>query len=1016
MERPESMYLNYRITLIILWLPLVQLYTQNYQLRSYTIEDGLPQSQVYDIAQDHIGYLWLGMQGGGLCRFDGKAFDVWKESDGLKSDYINTITTVNDSLFIGTSNGLSILHASKFYNYDTPQIHKIRNINGNQYIATNEGLFQYTKKQGVIKIKLHPKIDNAMITDIVYDGKLYWITSNKGLWKLSEVKADARIFDRHSAYQFNAAIFNNDKVYAASVNQGILILNTNAKSYGNKWIKNSQKVNQLTIVNDSELWGATDDRGIIIINIPSKKISSTITRRDGLKVSQVRRTMVDNQSNIWIATSGGGFYKYYQNSFIHFTKNNGLKEDRTYALHAVGHQIWASNAEEGLITIDSLGIKHIPQHPKASGVKIRTIKSDTLQNLWIGTEGKGIVFKKRYVTDSIVRDTIRKSRNRIHKINIDTVPKISYVDHLITRKKGLLSNRIVSLVVDNNTIWAASYAKGITKFRYNSRRKRLLGVRKFALKSGIKDLRINHITKDSSNVLWYGTRNGHLGCIKKNKVIHIGNVLKRKTAIRSIVIQNNTMYLGTGGRGIWWSKIYENPKDFVFKKLIGQKKLYSQNIYQLIFDGKGNLWAGSEKGVDKIILNANEPTILDTFHFGRNDGFLGIETCMNAVTKDPNDNLWFGTIYGLTKYQPSFETTRNAIKPQLFFENIEIAYQPIDTIAINQWIKHKKVLELTPEQTELSFNFKTIDLDHPSDLQYRWKLNTSEWSPWSANAQQNFAGLAYGSHAFTAQARNFRWQESDPKTFLFLIDSPLYKKIWFQASFLILSITLLSLYGWSVIKKVKKKNAAEQERLKMQNHLLTLEQKALRLQMNPHFIFNVLNGIKAMGNRDIKRMNTTINTFATLLRETLYNSRKDTITLDQEIKTLENYIKIEKLMSSKVFEHTLTVDTDPDPEEILIPPMLIQPFVENAVRHGILKSPRDGMLKIDFQTTQDFLHCSIEDNGPGIFHSQKTKAKTDHQSVALKVTEDRLESISGKNALKFEEVTDSKNEVQGTKK
>ncbi|WAC00958.1 hypothetical protein N7U66_12160 [Lacinutrix neustonica] len=146
-------------------------------------------------------------------------------------------------------------------------------------------------------------------------------------------------------------------------------------------------------------------------------------------------------------------------------------------------------------------------------------------------------------------------------------------------------------------------------------------------------------------------------------------------------------------------------------------------------------------------------------------------------------------------------------------------------------------------------------------------------------------------------------------------------------------------------------------------------------------------------------MNVTINSFATLLRDTLMNSRKDTISLAQEIKTLRHYIEVEKLMAAKAFNYEITVHSDLDPEEILVPSMLIQPFVENAIRHGILKANNTGHLIITFQSTEEDLQCSISDNGIGVFESQKNKPKTDHQSMALKVTAERPESISRKECV-----------------
>ncbi|WP_109433895.1 MULTISPECIES: sensor histidine kinase [Aquimarina] len=983
---------------------------QNNQLRAYTLEDGLSQSQVYDIIQDEIGYLWLGTQGGGLCRFNGDEFKIWNENDGLQSNYIHSLAFVNDSLFIGTKNGLSIKTKNRFTNLEGPRINKICLIEDKIYLATNIGIYEYRKSLGLIKINLNTKINTSIINDIVFDGRLFWVATNKGLWKLNDIKQNAGIIERHSAYDFTAAIFHNNKVFAAAFNQGILVLNTNAKTYGNHWIQKPVRVTNISVHNDGELWFSTDNDGITIIDSEKYREKKKINRKNGLAVSHTRKSILDRQSNIWIATSGGGFYKYFQNNFVHYDKNTGLKGNRVYAVHNAKNGIWASNSEVGLVQIDSLGIHNIPQEEQLSEVKIKTITSDISGNIWAGTEGKGILFKKISQVDSVFTDTIQNiEADKDPIITTDTIVKTVIKNHIIDTDKGLPSNWIRAIEVIDNTIWVASYSAGISRFTYDSEKKRILSLKKFSGKNGINDLHIRDMKQDSTGKIWYATQNGHLGYIKKNKVTHLGNVLKQATAISSILFHKNTIYIGTAGRGIWWSDL---DGDIAFKKLKGRKKPYSDNIYQIIFDDKDNLWAGSERGVDRIELNQSND-IVDIFHFGRNDGFLGIETCLNAVTKDEQGNLWFGAIYGLTKYQPT-GTTKATIKPSLYFEEVEVAYRSVDSIRLSVWANSNHILKLTPNQTELSFSYKTIDLDHPNDVEYRWRLNNSEWSPWSSDHRQNLAGLAYGSHAFTAQSRNYRWEESEPIAFQFFIDSPIYEKGWFQLAVLAMIILFIGGYALSYVRRVKQKNKEERNRLEMKNHLLSLEQKALRLQMNPHFIFNALNGIKAMGTSNPNRMNNTINTFATLLRETLYNSRKDYITLDQEIQTLKHYVEIEQLMASKPFTYDIVVDSDLDPEEILIPPMLIQPFVENAVRHGILKGSRDGELKVQFHTTEEFLHCTVLDNGQGIFQSQKAKTKTDHQSMALTVTRERLESISGKDSLNIREIMQNGNSVAGT--
>ncbi|WP_299434419.1 two-component regulator propeller domain-containing protein [uncultured Aquimarina sp.] len=996
---------SYIALISFIWICSIHLLSaQNNGLRAYTLEDGLPQSQVHDIIQDDIGYLWLGTRGGGLSRFNGEEFETWNEDDGLLSNYIHSLHFANDSLFIGTRKGLSIKTKKQFHNIEGLQINKIFKIHNKTYLATNVGIHKYEPASGLKKILLDPKINTSIVNDIVFDGKLFWIATNKGLWKLNKIHKDASIIERHSAYNFTSALYHKSKVFAAATNQGILVLNTNAKSYGNKWIPKPLNVNNISIL-DTELWFSTSNEGITVLDAKNYRLKKKINRKNGLAVSNIRKSISDRQSNIWIATSGGGFYKYSQNNFTHYNQDTGLKGNRVYAVHITNNEIWASNSEEGLIKIDSTGIHQIEQDKRLSDIKIKTITSDNKGNIWAGTEGKGILFKEIKLKDSIVI-TNEDSKNPQR----DTLTKKVIKNYIINKKRGLSADWIRSIHISNDTVWAATHSSGITRFRYDYKKHKVRSIRKFNKKRGLKDLEIKHMTSDGNGKIWYATENGSIGFIKKNKVTHYSNILEQKIAINTFLFKDKKIYVGTAGQGIWWSNLDKGALSF--KKLEGEKNLYSNNIYQMIFDNEDNLWVGTERGVDRIEINLLNQ-ITDILHYGRNDGFLGIETCLNAIAKDTKGNLWFGAIYGLTKYEPG-ETNKATIKPEIHFENVEIAYQTLDSINPDIWAKNDNILLLTPEQTELSFSYKTIDLNHPKDIEYRYKLNNTAWSPWSSERKQNLAGLAYGPHSFSAQSRNYRWEESQPITFKIFIDSPIYKKIWFLLTMLGVLLLVLTVITLLYIRKVKLKNSEEREKLQMQNHLLSLEQKALRLQMNPHFIFNVLNGIKAMGTSNPSKMNSTINTFATLLRETLYNSRKDHITLDQEMKTLKHYIEVEKLMANKSFDYTISIDSEFDPEEVLIPPMLIQPFVENAIRHGILKGNREGKLKVFFDTNEEFLHCKILDNGLGIFQSQKAKTKTDHQSMALTVTRERLESISGKDSLQIKEILEEDTSVAGT--
>ena len=998
-----KLFLKY-LLIFYCFLGTIQVFAQNSQLRPYTIADGLPQSQVYDMLQDDMGYLWLGTQGGGLANFDGETFEIWNESNGLLSNYIDALYTSNDSLFVGNKKGLSIKVKNRFVNFESPQILQFYYVENVLFIGTKKGVYSYSKNKELQKININPAIDGSEINDLLFDGNYYWLATNNALWKLNELSGSATEKTKVEVNNFKSVIAHNNKILAATFDDGVFIM-SQGDTDEQFLMPEPSRINSMSIQNENELWIATDNDGITIVETNKFSEIKRLNTSAGLSTSHIRKIINDTNGNLWIATSGGGFYKYFQNNFKHYDQRTGLKGNRIYAVHNAPDGLWISSSEAGLSKIDSIGIHPLPNEGSFFEVKIKTITSDAKGNIWAGSDNRGLLFRETKMVDSLVF-----SSSQTYVIQIDSVSVEKTSNHIIDESKGFPSDWIRTVIAEDDYTWAATYAHGIVKFNYYTDNDSLVVQKTFTKRDGITDMLIRDFVKGPNNKFWFSTQNGYLGYIENNKVTAVETGLEQQTAIGTVLFHEEYIFLGTSGKGIWYANSTD-PENF--QPLKGAKNLSSNNIYQLIFDDQGYLWAGSERGVDKIELNtANE--IVDVYHFGRNDGFLGIETCLNAVDKDKQGNLWFGAIYGLTQYVPS-ESTKASLPPSVYFTGVEERYKKIDSIVLKDWTNSDKVLQLSPEQTQLGFSFRTVDIDHPNEIEYRSRLDETEWSPWVKENKQNFAGLAYGPHNFSVQSRNFRWQESEPIKFSFFIDSPLYKKNWFQWSILSLAILILLGIGLFYIRKIKAKNKAEQEQLKTQNYLLTLEQKALQLQMNPHFIFNVLNGVKAMAGNKPEKMDATINSFAILLRETLQNSRKEHISLDQEIKALRHYVEVEQLMAQQPFECTFEIETNPSAEEILIPPMLIQPFVENAIRHGILKGDKPGKLEIVFTTSKTHLHCSIIDNGLGIFKSQDEKPKTDHQSMALTVTKERLESIAGKNTLHASEIKNEDGSIAGTK-
>ena len=211
--------------------------------------------------------------------------------------------------------------------------------------------------------------------------------------------------------------------------------------------------------------------------------------------------------------------------------------------------------------------------------------------------------------------------------------------------------------------------------------------------------------------------------------------------------------------------------------------------------------------------------------------------------------------------------------------------------------------------------------------------------------------------------------------------------------------------------------------MQLEKEVVELEQKALRLQMNPHFIFNALNSIQSqIGTDNEQAARYYLAKFSRLMRQILDNSRNSTITLEEEVNTLENYLLIEKFCNGDRFDYKITVDENIEKDYVKIPPMLLQPFIENAIKHGLkyIEGKR-GLIEVKFSEKNNLLECSVTDNGIGRVKAEelnKTSKETYHKSTALIVTQERLDLMKdGENiqSLEIIDLHDEHKNAIGTK-
>jgi len=220
---------------------------------------------------------------------------------------------------------------------------------------------------------------------------------------------------------------------------------------------------------------------------------------------------------------------------------------------------------------------------------------------------------------------------------------------------------------------------------------------------------------------------------------------------------------------------------------------------------------------------------------------------------------------------------------------------------------------------------------------------------------------------------------------------------------LLTSLGVLMMLYWFLQQRIKKIKVEE----KVKQQLTELEIKALKAQMNPHFIFNAMNSIQEftlLG--EIDNANKYISKFSKLLRKILHQSNQKNILLSDEIETLHLYLEIEKVRLGKDFSYQITTNNDAETQVISMPSMVLQPFVENALYHGLINKEGNKLLLINFKIPDDeTLVCEITDNGIGRVKAGELKdavhPSLKHASLGIQLVEDRLQLLSKPGNMKI---------------
>ena len=430
-----------------------------------------------------------------------------------------------------------------------------------------------------------------------------------------------------------------------------------------------------------------------------------------------------------------------------------------------------------------------------------------------------------------------------------------------------------------------------------------------------------------NDTIWAGGMKGLFAYNpEKHDIQNFGNDSLLNNRINYVSSLKKLLLLATRGAGI----IVKQGKQLY--QIQKQDGLVSNSISKIVTDGGKNIWVSSNNGISKIHVNSIEPFTYTLSRLDEKDGIFSNQIQDIQLFKD---SLFILTSKELYSVHKDYEAAKS--NPILYFTDIT---------RNNKIISHKSSFNFDYKTTRLEFSFLGIYFPDPNGLLYSYSSDFGKTWNTTKNKSISFLNLPKGDYSFFIKVIAPNGSESNVKKIKFSIHPPWWLTWWAQIIYALILIGLTSLVLILRFRFLKKQEASKmkrsQEKEQNKRKVIELELKALRAQMNPHFTFNTMNSIQHfINNNESEKANNYISKFSKLMRMILDNSIEEYITVERELLALETYLQIESLRLSDKFNFSITVDELIDESYEKIPPLVIQPYCENSIWHGLMSKEGD---------------------------------------------------------------------------
>lgn len=376
--------------------------------------------------------------------------------------------------------------------------------------------------------------------------------------------------------------------------------------------------------------------------------------------------------------------------------------------------------------------------------------------------------------------------------------------------------------------------------------------------------------------------------------------------------------------------------------------------------------------------------------FGYESGYIG-NNYFPTIIIDPNNRFYVTAFGGYMKFDPKDLFQIKSI-PKVYLEKVKVNGTLYE---VDKQIIDFDTLLLEREETNLEFRYTGINFfDHKNNA-YHYQLVgwDKDWIDAESRTVASYANLLPGWYTFKVKCKSNHGDWSPTKMLVVFIPKAFYETLVFK----ILAVAcIIGLIGFIVYRRNKRLRKAAEQKVLFKKQLLEMEMVSLRSQMNPHFLFNSLNSInRFVMKKEPREAAKYLADFSALIRKILNNSSFNKIALEEELETLTLYIKLEQLRFENHFDYSIEIGKNIDAGYIKIPPLILQPYVENAIWHGLMTLKRKGKLTIHICADEDELVCTIEDDGIGREKAMALKKEqiTSYQSKGMNISKQRIEKM-----------------------